>query len=53
VSWPTRSGSRVAIACLLIAVVRLAALPLPGTEDTDAWKIWMFGASWPLPTASR
>ena len=44
-SWPTRSGSRVAIACLLVAVVRLAALPLPGTEDTDAWKIWMFGAS--------
>ena len=44
-SWPTRSGSRVAIACLLIAVVRLAALPLPGTEDTDAWKIWMFAAS--------
>ena len=44
-SWPTRSGSRVAVACLLIAVVRLAALPLPGTEDTDAWKIWMFAAS--------
>jgi len=45
VSWPTRSGSRVAIACLLIAVVRLASLPLPGTEDTDAWEIWMFAAS--------
>jgi hypothetical protein len=45
VSWPTPSGSRVAIACLLIAVVRLAALPLPGTEDTGTWKLWMFAAS--------
>jgi hypothetical protein len=45
VSWLTRSGSRVAIACLLVAVVRLAALPLPGTEDTGTWKIWMFAAS--------
>ena len=44
-SWLTRSGSRVAIACLLVAVVRLAALPLPGTEDTGTWKIWMFAAS--------
>jgi hypothetical protein len=45
VSWPTRSGSPVAIVCLLAAVVRLAALPLPGTEDTGTWKIWMFAAS--------
>jgi hypothetical protein len=45
VSWPTRSGSRVAIVCLLVALVRLAALPLPGTEDTGTWKIWMFAAS--------
>jgi len=45
VSWPTRSGSRVAIVCLLVGVVRLAALPLPGTEDTGTWKIWMFAAS--------
>jgi Glycosyltransferase family 87 len=45
VSWLTHSGSRVAIACLLAAVVRLAALPLPGTEDTGTWKIWMFAAS--------
>ena len=44
-SWPTRSGSRVALACLLVALVRLAALPLPGTEDTGTWKIWMFAAS--------
>jgi hypothetical protein len=45
VSWPTRGGSRVALACLLVALVRLAALPLPGTEDTGTWKIWMFAAS--------
>ena len=44
-SWLTRSGSRVALVCLLVAVVRLAALPLPGTEDTGTWKIWMFAAS--------
>ena len=44
-SWPTRGGSRVALACLLVALVRLAALPLPGTEDTGTWKIWMFAAS--------
>ena len=45
VSWLIRSGSRVVIAWLLVAVVRLAALPLPGTEDTGTWKIWMFAAS--------
>ena len=44
-SWPTRSGSRVALACVVIAIVRVAALPLPGTEDTGTWKIWMFAAS--------
>jgi Gpi18-like mannosyltransferase len=26
-------------------VVRIAALPLPGTEDVRTWKIWAFGAS--------
>ena len=26
-------------------VVRIAALPLPGTEDVGTWKIWAFGAS--------
>jgi hypothetical protein len=31
--------------CLLIALLRIAALPLPGTEDTGTWKIWMFAAS--------
>jgi hypothetical protein len=28
-----------------IAVIRLAALPLRGTEDVLTWKIWMIGAS--------
>lgn len=37
--------ARFAIVCLLVAVIRLAALPLPGTEDTGTWKIWMFAAS--------
>jgi hypothetical protein len=37
--------ARVAIICLLVGLVRLAALPLPGTEDTGTWKIWMFAAS--------
>jgi hypothetical protein len=31
--------------CLLVGLIRLAALPLPGTEDTGTWKIWMFAAS--------
>ena len=38
-------SARVAIVCLLVAAIRLAALPLPGTEDTGTWKIWMFAAS--------
>jgi hypothetical protein len=32
-------------ALLLGLAVRLAALPLPGTEDVLTWKIWAFGAS--------
>jgi hypothetical protein len=31
--------------CLAVLLVRLAALPLPGTEDTGTWKMWMFAAS--------
>jgi hypothetical protein len=34
-----------AAALLLGLFVRLAALPLPGTEDVRTWKIWAFGAS--------
>jgi hypothetical protein len=41
----SRRTLRFALACLLVAVVRVAALPLPGTEDTATWKIWMFAAS--------
>jgi len=37
--------TRFALVCLFVALVRLAALPLPGTEDTGTWKIWMFAAS--------
>jgi dolichyl-phosphate-mannose-protein mannosyltransferase len=36
---------RLAVACAIVALVRIAALPLPGTEDTGTWKIWMFAAS--------
>jgi Gpi18-like mannosyltransferase len=36
---------RLPLVCAAIAVLRLAALPLPGTEDTWTWKIWMFAAS--------
>ena len=40
----TRRGA-FAAALLLGLIVRLAALPLPGTEDVRTWKIWAFGAS--------
>jgi Gpi18-like mannosyltransferase len=39
-----RCGALIA-ALLLGLAVRLAALPLPGTEDVRTWKIWAFGAS--------
>ncbi len=36
----------VLLAALLLGLfVRIAALPLPGTEDVGTWKIWAFGAS--------
>jgi hypothetical protein len=35
----------VAAALVLGLIVRLAALPLPGTEDVLTWKIWAFDAS--------
>ena len=40
----TRRGAFAAALCLGL-LVRLAALPLPGTEDVRTWKIWAFGAS--------
>jgi hypothetical protein len=40
----TRRGA-FAAALMLGLLVRLAALPLPGTEDVRTWKIWAFGAS--------
>ena len=41
---PLRS-SIVVLLVLAVAVIRLAALPLRGTEDVLTWKIWMIGAS--------
>lgn len=36
----------VTLTALLIAtIIRLAALPLPGTEDMTVWKIWSFAGS--------
>ena len=40
----TRRGA-FAAALILGLLLRLAALPLPGTEDVGTWKIWAFGAS--------
>jgi hypothetical protein len=48
VSDPSRPASRAwlfALAILAGAVIRVAALPLPGTEDVGVWKIWSFNAS--------
>jgi len=36
---------RIAVAFVLVAIVRIAALPLRGTEDVGTWKIWMLAAS--------
>jgi hypothetical protein len=41
-----RRGSLLtALAIAIVAVVRVAALPLHGTEDTHTWKIWAYAAS--------
>jgi len=40
----TRRGA-FAAALIFGLLVRLTALPLPGTEDVTTWKIWAFGAS--------
>ena len=37
--------TRFLVVCAVVLLVRLAALRLPGTEDTWTWKIWMFAAS--------
>jgi hypothetical protein len=34
-----------AIAMILGAILRAAALPLPGTLDVDVWKIWTYNAT--------
>jgi len=36
---------RIVLVLLLVTAVRLAALPLRGTEDVGTWKIWMIAAS--------
>jgi hypothetical protein len=41
---PSFVPTRFLILCALVLVVRVAALPLPGTEDTWTWKMWMFAA---------
>jgi hypothetical protein len=42
----TRTRRAAVIAALALAtLVRLAALPLRGTEDMGAWKLWMIAAS--------
>jgi hypothetical protein len=40
-------STRGAFGAALLAglLVRVAALPLPGTEDVGTWKIWAYGAS--------
>ena len=44
---PVRSvrPTRLLVVCAVVFLVRLAALPLPGTEDTWTWKAWMFAAA--------
>ncbi len=37
--------TRFVVLMAVVAAVRLAALPLRGTEDVLTWKIWMIGAS--------
>ncbi len=41
---PARAAPFI-IAILVVLIIRLAALPLPGTEDVGTWKIWAFAAS--------
>jgi hypothetical protein len=48
VTGPGPAGGRrsaLLVVLSLATLLRLAALPLPGTEDTGTWKIWMFAAS--------
>jgi hypothetical protein len=40
-----RSGRWFVPALIAGAVIRLAALPLPGTHDTVPWKIWSYNAA--------
>lgn len=43
--WPSLWRGLLVAALALGALVRVAALPLPGTEDVDVWKIWSYNAS--------
>ena len=38
-------STSLAILVVLVAIIRVAALPLRGTEDVLTWKIWMIAAS--------
>lgn len=41
-----RLGPRTFLVALVIGLlVRLAALPLPGTEDVDVWKVWSYNGA--------
>lgn len=39
------SSSTFRLAIALATLVRLAVLPLPGTEDVGVWKVWSFAAT--------
>jgi hypothetical protein len=41
----TAGRARLFAICLVVALLRIAALPLRGTEDVGTWKIWMLAAS--------
>ncbi len=42
--WSSRAASLLLLV-VAVAAIRLAALPLRGTEDVLTWKIWMIAAS--------
>jgi hypothetical protein len=45
VQQPRWRAASVILLVVAVAAIRLAALPLRGTEDVLTWKIWMIGAS--------
>lgn len=43
---PRRLGPRTFLLALAVGLlVRLAALPLPGTEDVNVWKVWSYNGA--------